>query len=928
MSLGPFDRMALSRLKVIDVPSHAATPFFFMLDTKDGVRLRTVNSAGKPYRPVAERYSGYTADMLRTCEGYERRQGFDWLGGISPHNTDTIDINLWNDPFLLGKLVKCSNIVDSGLNPVTVADGIVRVTFSIGHHSEGLLVATPYIITGDGENVPLTILTDEYVLARAAIYRIETIGDNFRELGMFLKPFEAVQLESFIALLLTYFSNIDICCEDRHVRIDGEPVKAVPTVIIEKFEADRSLYLRVPELADGGDALSYPLYVVDAGPDNENIIARHVVGPEERTDDKSFLKFLRGFAPDKDSRDNIFAENGLFIIPEETASRFLLEGLPELLGRYNITGLDKLKEYKIRPVTPRLNLKFSSGIDFLEGSADVDIDGRLLSLAELMEQYHRQRYILLDDGTRAVIDSNFVSRIERIFKPDKRGKVKISFFDLPEIEQLLDNTSSDSPALKRPREFYRGFASLPSQQLAAPAVNATLRNYQREGVKWLRYLYDNGMGGCLADDMGLGKTLQVITLLTLIYPGQTEPSLIVMPRSLLFNWADEISRFAPQLSVYTYYGTNRSLDEAMKHQVILTTYAMVRNDIDKMSSLHFQMIVLDESQTVKNYAAQQTRSILLLKADKRFALSGTPVENNLSELYSLFKFLNPAMFGSYDDFNRNYVQPTLRNDNREALASLRRKIFPFMLRRLKKDVLTDLPDRIDQTLYVEMDTGHARFYEERRKYYRARVKESIADEGINKSRFVMFQALSELRRIASIPDSLTDGRIPSPKIELLSERIESAVRNGHKVVVFFNFIAGLETLAQRLEEAGITCATMTGATHNRSAVVNTFQNSPDCKVLVMTLKTGGVGLNLTAADTVFIAEPWWNKAAEEQAINRLHRIGQKSAVFCFSTIVRGTIEEKIRELQQMKSDLFDNVIGNDEDSSKMLTEEDINFILS
>ena len=436
------------------------------------------------------------------------------------------------------------------------------------------------------------------------------------------------------------------------------------------------------------------------------------------------------------------------------------------------------------------------------------------------------------------------------------------------------------------------------------------------------------MGGCLADDMGLGKTLQVITLLTLIYPGQTEPSLIVMPRSLLFNWADEISRFAPQLSVYTYYGTNRSLDEAMKHQVILTTYAMVRNDIDKMSSLHFQMIVLDESQTVKNYAAQQTRSILLLKADKRFALSGTPVENNLSELYSLFKFLNPAMFGSYDDFNRNYVQPTLRNDNREALASLRRKIFPFMLRRLKKDVLTDLPDRIDQTLYVEMDTGHARFYEERRKYYRARVKESIADEGINKSRFVMFQALSELRRIASIPDSLTDGRIPSPKIELLSERIESAVRNGHKVVVFFNFIAGLETLAQRLEEAGITCATMTGATHNRSAVVNTFQNSPDCKVLVMTLKTGGVGLNLTAADTVFIAEPWWNKAAEEQAINRLHRIGQKSAVFCFSTIVRGTIEEKIRELQQMKSDLFDNVIGNDEDSSKMLTEEDINFILS
>ncbi|MDE6333272.1 MAG: DEAD/DEAH box helicase, partial [Muribaculaceae bacterium] len=347
-----------------------------------------------------------------------------------------------------------------------------------------------------------------------------------------------------------------------------------------------------------------------------------------------------------------------------------------------------------------------------------------------------------------------------------------------------------------------------------------------------------------------------------------------------------------------------------------------------LAARHFHMVILDESQTIKNFTAPQTHSVHMLNADKRFALSGTPIENNLSELYSLFRFLNPAMFGSMDRFNREYVLPIARDKDSGALESLRRKIFPFMLRRLKKDVLHDLPARIDQTLYVEMTPEHAQFYEDRRKYYLEKVRDSIAVDGARGSQFVMFQALSELRRIASVPDSLTDGQIQSPKIELLAERIESAVDNGYKAVVFFNFIAGLEILARRLEETGIHCLTMTGATHDRRSIINTFQNNPECRVLIMTLKTGGVGLNLTAADTVFIAEPWWNKAAEEQAINRLHRIGQKSTVFCFATIVKNTIEEKIRELQLIKSDLFNDVIGCDEASSKNLTEEDINFILS
>lgn len=440
--------------------------------------------------------------------------------------------------------------------------------------------------------------------------------------------------------------------------------------------------------------------------------------------------------------------------------------------------------------------------------------------------------------------------------------------------------------------MYEGFNHLAEQQLKTPKLQATLRPYQSEGIKWIKYLYDNNLGGCLADDMGLGKTVQTIGTLTLIYPGEKKPTLIVMPRSLLFNWQNELKKFAPQLSVYTYYGNERDIKEAMKHQVILTTYALVRNNIEEFRKEKFHYVILDESQNIKNMTTQTTQAALLLHTEHRLALSGTPVENNLSELYSLFHFLNPTMFGTLDNFNSRYATPIQKDGDKDALYSLRKKIFPFMLRRLKKDVLKDLPDRIEQTLYVEMSQEQHDFYERRRQYYYTQVHQTIAAEGIGKSQFVMFQALNELRRIASIPESLSDGQIKSPKLEQLADSLMEAVSNGHKVVVFFNFIAGIEELSEILDQNGIDYACMTGSTRDRRSIVERFQNDPQCKVMLMTLKTGGVGLNLTAADTVFIFEPWWNKAAEEQAINRLHRFGQKAKVLSYSLITQQTIEEK------------------------------------
>lgn len=639
------------------------------------------------------------------------------------------------------------------------------------------------------------------------------------------------------------------------------------------------------------------------------------------------MQTLIKYAPTREEKKEIYEEDGRFIIPPQTAGAFLLHALPELLENYTLLGTERLREYKIKLTHPKLNLALSSGIDFLEGEVSAELEDDKFSLQDLLSLYKKQKYILLSDGNRAILDASYMHRLERVFsKGKKKGASRLSFFDLPEIEDLLGR-QLDGDVFKHHRKLYEGFNLLVKERIKLPQIQATLRPYQAEGVKWLKYLYDNGLGCCLADDMGLGKTLQTITLLAYAYPKSKKPALIVMPRSLLFNWQNELNKFAPQLTYYIYYESNRDLKKACKHSIILTTYAMVRNDIEQFKNEAFNMVILDESQNIKNVNAQITQAVYLLKARHRLALSGTPVENNLTELYSLFRFLNPSMFGAIDNFNRLYTFPIQRDGDKDALTSLRRKIYPFLLRRLKKDVLDELPDRIEQSISIDMSEKQSRFYEKRRIYYYQQIKETIASEGLQKSRFVMFQALNELRRIASVPESLSDGEIVSPKLDLLIDNLLDATSNGHKVVVFFNFIAGLELTGEKLDANGVDFVSMTGSTRDRKSLVERFQNDPQCKVFLMTLKTGGVGLNLTAADIVFIFEPWWNKAAEEQGISRLHRIGQTNKVLSYSLISRGTIEEKIQELQTQKAELFDSLIGSDASTSKELSEEDIDFIL-
>ena len=874
-------------------------------------------------------YRLYTDSLFSTLRAIDKAR--EEIRGKIVWGAEAERVYLHEFRWVLYELIRCPNIVDEHMRPLQVCDTTLQLRVSISPAEKGEYVSRADV-AGEGiVSDHFRLLADNFVLSEDKIYPIKPIGDNFSSLNYFLIRFPVSWTEAFLSVLFSYVNNFLPVFGDYKTIYSDQVVETVPTLIFEKVGEDMALYMRLVQGLDGYDhdfLQRFDLVYVARLTIEHQILVHRIAHRDHLADIGELKRKILSYAKAQDKK-SVYQEEDLFILPEEVAAPFLVGALPELVRQYRIVGSESLQRYKVRPAQPKLGLRVSSGIDFLEGSATVSIDDEQFSLRDFLAQYKKDKYIMLSDGNRAIVDEGYMRRLERLYRHGARkdGTLRVSFFDLPEVEELMQQRM-EGAAFEHHRAVYDGFNHLHEQRMRFPQVKAVLRGYQEEGVKWINYLYENQLGGCLADDMGLGKTLQTIAMLARIYPKVKKPSLIVMPRTLLFNWQNELEKFAPQLNFSVYYGTQRDIKTAMKSQLLLTTYALVRNDIKTFCKKKFHYVILDESQNIKNVSSQTTQAVMLLQAEHRLALSGTPIENNLTELYSLFRFLNPAMFGSLEEFNREYTHPIQQQGDKEVMNVLRRKIFPFVLRRVKKDVLTELPDRMEQTLYCEMSDEQLKFYEERRRYYQSVVRKEIKANGIAKSQMVMFQALSELRRIASVPESLSDGQVRSPKIEQLMDSISEATDNGHKVVVFFNFIAGIELVSERLEQLGIDFATMTGSTHDRRSVVERFQNDAQCQVLLMTMKTGGVGLNLTVADTVFVFEPWWNRAAEEQAINRLHRIGQTQKVMSYSIIMRDTIEEKIRLLQEKKAQLFDGLIGNDTTSSKVLTEEDIEFILS
>lgn len=585
------------------------------------------------------------------------------------------------------------------------------------------------------------------------------------------------------------------------------------------------------------------------------------------------------------------------------------------------------------------NLNVTSGVDWFELEGQVDFEGVTASLPELLRALRgREKYIRLDDGSQGMLPEEWLERYGHLAEMAEADGDSLRF--APSQALLLDALLAEQENVRVDEQFAAFRSKLRNFDGVKPVgeprgFHGKLRPYQKEGLGWLHFLREFRLGGCLADDMGLGKTVQVLALLQsrrLRRPQKGEdrkPSIVVVPKSLVFNWIDEAARFTPNLKVLNYTGTDRKsrLEQSDGFDVLVTTYGTLRRDVVTLKRMHFDSAILDESQAIKNHNSQAAKASRLLDAEHRLAMTGTPVENHLGELWSLFEFLNPGMLGRSTRFN---ALAKNGKDDDGALALLARALRPFMLRRTKEQVLTELPQKTEQTLYCEMSPKQRKAYDNLRDYYRANLSDRVEKLGLEKAKIHVLEALLRLRQAACHPGLLDEKqkKILGPKLETLLEQLREVIAEGHKALVFSQFTSLLAIVRRHLDDEKMVYEYLDGRTRKRADRIKRFQADPACPLFLISLKAGGHGLNLTAADYVFILDPWWNPAVEAQAIDRAHRIGQTRRVFAYRIICSDTVEDKILELQRSKRDLADAIISADGSIVRDLTAEDLELLLS
>ncbi|MBR1424656.1 DEAD/DEAH box helicase [bacterium] len=487
------------------------------------------------------------------------------------------------------------------------------------------------------------------------------------------------------------------------------------------------------------------------------------------------------------------------------------------------------------------------------------------------------------------------------------------------------------------KEFWEQMSTFStSENLALPkGIKADFREYQLKGVGWLWFMYKYGLNGILADDMGLGKTLQALAVIQKAKEEDgSAPTLVIAPTTVVFNWENEIQKFAPELTCLKLQGGERKnfFKEIPNYDIVITSYALVRRDITKLKNIDFRYVILDESQNIKNSTSQTAQAVKQLQASHKLALSGTPIENKLEELWSVFDFLMPGFLFSMGDFNSHYVNPIMERHDKVVEKRLKLQIYPFILRRMKRDVARDLPDKVENIAYCELTDEQKDFYLQVLDSTKEELFKSIEQNGLEKSRLSIFSALLRMRQICCHPKLYDKDNVKnvlsSGKFEKLKVLLEEIVSEGHRILLFSQFVNMLDIIKEWLDKEGIKYEYLTGKTKDRKGAVDRFNNDNSIPIFLISLKAGGTGLNLTGADYVIHYDPWWNPAVEDQATDRAYRIGQTKKVFVYRLITRNTVEEKIQKLKTVKRDLVDSVISVDRNITKSLTMDDIREIFS
>ena len=600
-------------------------------------------------------------------------------------------------------------------------------------------------------------------------------------------------------------------------------------------------------------------------------------------------------------------------------------------------------------VTPVVHVREQSGSDWFEVDFEFDDgQGGALSAAEVQRALLKGESYIERNGRTLLLDTGAVTAMNEVFSDcavgegSRPGSFRLSGIYSSYVKSSLDALDGVdveaapawiAAARKQNRELHNEPVVLPD------TVNATLRAYQRDGVTWLRFLETNGFAGILADEMGLGKTLQTLVWLVLARANPElagRPSLIVCPTSLVENWVEEAARFTPTLRVMSISGSARheKWSELAGQDVIVTSYALLRRDIEQYLNHDFACLILDEAQHIKNRSTQNAIAAKRVRASHRLVLTGTPIENSVSDLWSIMDFLMPGYLGSHENFKGAYEQPIARGDRDGELAQarLRRKLHPFLLRRLKRDVATDLPPKIEKVATCTLTADQQTVYKELLDASRRKVFDMVMKQGFQRSRMEILKTLLRLRQICCHLELLKlpglESKMPSAKLDLFFELLDEVLDGGHRVLVFSQFTSMLAILKRELDARQVAYCYLDGATQERMTVVHEFNTNRKIPIFLISLKAGGTGLNLTGADTVIHYDPWWNPAVEDQATDRAYRIGQKRTVYSMKLITKGTVEEKVLDMQKRKKAVIDATLETDEQVLGAMSWDDVQELLS
>lgn len=786
----------------------------------------------------------------------------------------------------------------------------------------------PLALADNGWNVPFLILHEQ------TLYMPESQEDALLLTEMFYNGRKLINKQELPGFLREELLPVS---RDYHVDFDSALVKEV-----KAGEPDVKLLLQ-----EKGDYLifqplfSYKGYQVRPSDKDEIVLPQDdglVIVQRNREKENAFVERIQKL-------------HSQFVRPEGSL-QLALKGADVLKNNWfflfvdamqemkvQVEGWEVLKNFRFNTARPKTQIYISSGTDWFDAKVDVVFGDQRVSINEVKKALNnKQSFVQLSDGTLGILPDEWIRKYAMLFRvgENKNEKLRLSTYHISVIDELYENRDEAEliVQLEEKYERLRSFKQIRKVD-PPPHLKPILRPYQETGFHWLHFLQEVGWGGILADDMGLGKTVQALTCLQHFHDTHGRlKALVVCPTTLMYNWENEIRKFTPQLTYHIHHGGQRTRNKSFfdKFNLIITTYGTLRSDIKLLTEHLFDYVILDESQAIKNPQSKVTKAACLLKSKHRLCMSGTPLQNNTFDVYAQMNFLNPGMLGSVEHFRNDFSTPIDKFGEKEHKEHLRKLLFPFILRRTKEQVAKDLPEKTETVLYCEMESEQRRIYDAYRNEYRSRILGTIDEVGIERSQLTILQGLMKLRQICDSPAILKE-ETPLPnhsiKLEELVRELSENIGD-HKALVFSQFLGMLALIRNRLEELNIPYVYFDGSTsaQEREKAVQAFQQNQDIRVFLISLKAGGVGLNLTAADYVYIVDPWWNPAVEQQAIDRTHRIGQTNNIFAYRMICKDTIEDKILQLQERKRALAKDLITDDNGFVKTLTRADVEYLFS